>query len=204
MLFWDPWREISWIYDDFRGIEVNPDKCKVILEMKSSASIREVQRLTGRLAALSRFLPLAGDKAAPFFAYLKKNATFQWTRECEEAFESIKKLLAAPLVLAKPTPEVPLILYLAVTNTAVSTALLQEEQKKHKIIYFVSHTLQGAEVRYQKIEKAALAILKTAWWLRPYFQSFQVKVKTDIPLRSFAKPGLIRGVGKLVSRIIRI
>lgn len=159
---------------------------------------------TGRLAALSRFLPLAGDKAAPFFAYFKKNATFQWTRECEEAFESIKKLLAAPLVLAKPTPEVPLILYLAVTNTAVSTALLQEEQKKHKIIYFVSHTLQGAEVRYQKIEKAALAILKTAWWLRPYFQSFQVKVKTDIPLRSFAKPGLIRGVGKLVSRIIRI
>ncbi|XP_057418261.1 uncharacterized protein LOC130712444 [Lotus japonicus] len=100
-------------------------------------------------------------------------------------------------MLAKPTPGIPLILYLAVTEAAVSTVLLKEEKKQHKIIYFVSHTLQGAEARYQKIEKAALAILKTARRLRPYFQSFQIKVKTDIPLRQvLQKPDLS---GRLVS-----
>ncbi|XP_057418153.1 uncharacterized protein LOC130712333 [Lotus japonicus] len=58
-------------------------------------------------------------------------------------------------------------------------------------------TLPGAELRYQKIEKAALAILKTARRLRPYFQSFQVKVKTDVPLRQvLQKPDLS---GRLVS-----
>lgn len=72
-----------------RGIEVNQNKCRSILEMKSPTSVREVQRLTGRLATLSRFLPLVGDKAAPFFAYLKKNTTFQWSEACEEAFRNL-------------------------------------------------------------------------------------------------------------------
>ncbi|XP_057418260.1 uncharacterized protein LOC130712443 [Lotus japonicus] len=54
-----------------RGIEVNPDKCKAIVNMKSPSNIREVQRLTGRLAALSRFLPKAGDREAPFFACVR-------------------------------------------------------------------------------------------------------------------------------------
>ncbi|WP_338309922.1 RNase H-like domain-containing protein, partial [Bradyrhizobium sp. TM233] len=105
--------------------------------------------------------------------------------------------LATLPVLSKPTSGVPLILYLAVTDKAVSTVLPQEEGNKQKVIYFVSHTLQGAELRYQKIEKAALAILKTARRLRPYFQSFQVKVKNDVPLRQvLQKPDLS---GRLVS-----
>ncbi|XP_057444551.1 uncharacterized protein LOC130736779 [Lotus japonicus] len=108
------------------------------------------------MAALARFLPMAGDKAAPFFTCLKKNSTFQWTEACEKAFTKLKESLATLPVLSKPTPGVPLTLYLAVTDRAVSTVLLQEEGKKHKVIYFVRHTLQGAELRYQKIEKAAL------------------------------------------------
>ncbi|XP_057426098.1 uncharacterized protein LOC130719491 [Lotus japonicus] len=156
-----------------RGIEVNPDKGKAILEMKSPTSVKEVQRLTGRMAALSRFLPMAGDKAAPFFTCLKKNLKFQWNEACEQAFTKLKETLATLPVLSKPTPGVPLILYLAVTDKA------------------------GAESRYQKIEKAALAILKTARRLRPYFQGFQVKVKTDVPLRQvLQKPDLS---GRLVS-----
>ncbi|XP_057426035.1 uncharacterized protein LOC130719423 [Lotus japonicus] len=149
------------------------------------------------MAALARFLPMAGDKAASFFTCLKKNSKFQWTEECEQAFSKLKESLATLPVLSKPTPGVPLMLYLAVTDRAVSTVLLQEEGKKQKIIYFVSHTLQGAELRYQKIEKAALAILKTARRLRPYFQSLSIKVKTDVPLRQvLQKPDLS---GRLVS-----
>ncbi|XP_057452660.1 uncharacterized protein LOC130744496 [Lotus japonicus] len=149
------------------------------------------------MAALARFLPRAGDKAAPFFTCLKKNSKFQWTEECEQAFPKLKESLATLPVLSKPTPGVPLMLYLAVTDRAVSMVLLQEEGKKQKIIYFVSHTLQGAELRYQKIEKAALAILKTARRLRPYFQSFSIRVKTNVPLRQvLQKPDLS---GRLVS-----
>ena len=59
-----------------RGIEANPDKIKVVLDMLPPSSIKEVQRLTGRIAALSRFVSKASDKCQPFFQVLKK--AFQW------------------------------------------------------------------------------------------------------------------------------
>ena len=59
-----------------RGIEANPDKIKALLDMPSPSSIKEVQLLTGRIAALSRFVSRASDKCQPFFQVLKK--AFQW------------------------------------------------------------------------------------------------------------------------------
>ena len=54
------------------GIEANPDKIKALLDMPSPSGIKEVQRLTGRIAALSRFVSRASDKCQPFFQDLKK------------------------------------------------------------------------------------------------------------------------------------
>ena len=50
-----------------RGIEANPDKIKAVLDMPSPSSIKEVQLLIGRIAALSRFVSRASDKCQPFF-----------------------------------------------------------------------------------------------------------------------------------------
>ena len=55
-----------------RGIEENPDKIKAVLDIPSPSGIKEVQRLTGRIAALSRFVSRASDKCQPFFQVLKK------------------------------------------------------------------------------------------------------------------------------------
>ncbi|XP_057444348.1 uncharacterized protein LOC130736546 [Lotus japonicus] len=184
------------------GIEINPDKCKVIQEMKIPSSVKEVQRLTGWIAALSRFLPHSGDKSAPFFKCLKKNAAFEWNSECEEAFKRLKEMLFAPPVQSKPTQGLPLHLYFSVRDHAISSVILQEVNGEQKIIYFVRHTLKGAEIRYQKIEKAVLAILVTARRLRPYFQSFQVKIRTDLPLRQvLQKPDLS---GRLVAWLVEL
>ena len=57
---------------NLRGIEANPDKIKVVLDLPSSSGIKEVQRLTGRIAALSRFVSRASDKCQPFFQVMKK------------------------------------------------------------------------------------------------------------------------------------
>ena len=56
-----------------RGIEANPDKIKVVLNMPLPSSIKEVQRLTGRITALSRFVSRVSDKCQPFFQVLKKD-----------------------------------------------------------------------------------------------------------------------------------
>jgi len=56
-----------------RGIEVTHNQIFVILEMKSPTTIKDVQILNGRLAALNRFLSRSIDKCKPFFLVIKKN-----------------------------------------------------------------------------------------------------------------------------------
>ena len=77
-----------------RGIEANPDKIKFVLDMSRLSNIKEVQRLTGRIAALSIFVSKANDKCQPFFQVLKK--AFQWDIHCEEAFAALKTYLRSP------------------------------------------------------------------------------------------------------------
>ena len=71
-----------------RGIEANPNKIKVVLDMLPPSNIKDVQRLTGRVAALSRFVSRASEKCQPFFQALKK--AFQWDEHCQEAFTAPK------------------------------------------------------------------------------------------------------------------
>ena len=63
-----------------RGIEVNPDKIRVIIEMAPPKNVKEVQSLNGKVAALNRFVSRATNKCLPFFRKLKKS--FEWTSEC--------------------------------------------------------------------------------------------------------------------------
>ena len=88
--------------DNNRGIEANPDKIKVVLDMPSPSIIKEVQRLTGRIAALSQFVSRPSDKCQPFFQVLKK--AFQWDTKCEEAFSAFKVYLSSPPPPPPPPP----------------------------------------------------------------------------------------------------
>jgi len=165
------------------AIEANPEKCTAIIAMRSPISVKEVQQLTGRMAAVSRFVPVGGDMGHPYFQFLKRNNRFVWTQECEEAFVKLKEYLASPPVLCKLESGTPLRLYFAVTKKVISSVLLQEQYQVQRSIYFVGKVLQGPDVRYQALKKAALAVVFSARRLRHYFQSFTVIVMIDLPIR---------------------
>jgi len=95
--------------------------------MKSPTSIKEVQQLTGRMASLSRFLSVGGAQGHPYFQCLKRNNRFVWTSECEEEFLKLKEYLASLTVLCKPLLGTPLRLYFAVTDWAISSVIVQEQ-----------------------------------------------------------------------------
>jgi len=137
--------------------------------MKSPISVKEVQQLTGRMTALSRFVSAGGDKGHPYFQCLKRNNRFVCTRECEEAFLKLKEYLANPPVLCKLQLGTPLCLYFIVTKQTISSVLVQEQDQVQKPIYFVSKVLQGPEVRCQAIEKATLVVVFSTRKLRHYF-----------------------------------
>ncbi|KAL2238352.1 UNVERIFIED_CONTAM: Transposon Ty3-G Gag-Pol polyprotein [Sesamum indicum] len=124
------------------------------------------------------------DRNLPFFKVLRKPKNFEWTDECEQAFNQLKDYLRKPPLLVNPRVEDTLFLYLAVSEHAVSSALVREENKIQNPVYYVSKMLQGAELRYSMIEKLVLALVVTARRLRPYFQSHKIVVLTNQPLKN--------------------
>ena len=140
-----------------RGIEANLEKVKAILEMSSPKMIKEVQSLTGKVATLNRFVSKATNKCLPFFKTLKQ--AFVWTDECEAAFQELKCYLSNPPLLSPSKEGDNLFLYLAVSATAVSAALIREEQRVQCPMYYISQAFQGAEARYPRIEKITIALI---------------------------------------------
>jgi hypothetical protein len=99
-----------------RGIEVNPEKIRALEGMASPKTLKDVQRLTGCLASLNRFIAKSTDKCAPFFRAIKKGKGLEWSTECEEAFQKLKEYLGRAPILSKPVVGETLYLYLSVTE----------------------------------------------------------------------------------------
>ncbi|XP_027095992.2 uncharacterized protein [Coffea arabica] len=125
-----------------RGTETNPDKVKAIQGMSSPRSIRDVQRLTGRLAALNRFLSQSAARALPFFKVLKKADMFSWTEECQRVFEQMKEYLHQLPTLTSPRVGETLYLYVSAGEKAVSAVLIWDDSFQVPI-YYVSRALRG-------------------------------------------------------------
>ena len=77
-----------------RGIEVNPDQIKAMNNMRTPRNPKEVQKLTGMAAVLNRFISRSADRCRPFFLLINKRKSFEWTKECAEAFQQLKDYLA--------------------------------------------------------------------------------------------------------------
>ena len=83
-----------------RGIEVNPDQIKVINDLKSPRNAKEVQKLTGMIAALSRFISRSANKCKPFYLLINKWKGFEWSEDCIAAFQQLKEYLSWPPIMS--------------------------------------------------------------------------------------------------------
>jgi hypothetical protein len=85
-----------------KGIEANPDKIKALIEMQDPVSMKDVQKLTGRVAALNRFIPKAAERGLPFFQVLRSSKNFQWSETQKQAFQELKDYLSNMTKLCPP------------------------------------------------------------------------------------------------------
>uniref|UniRef100_A0A2N9G491 Uncharacterized protein n=1 Tax=Fagus sylvatica TaxID=28930 RepID=A0A2N9G491_FAGSY len=170
-----------------RGIEANPDQISAILELRPPRTVREVQKLTGMAAALNRFISRAAEKCRPFFDLIKKGKNFHWGEQSDQAFERLKEYLAAAPLLSTPVNGESLYVYLAVSEHAVSAAIVREDYNVQKPVYYTSKTLDGAESRYLPLEKLAFALVCSAKKLPHYFQAHTMIVLTEQPLKAILR-----------------
>jgi hypothetical protein len=111
-----------------RGIEANLEKIRAIEAMRPPARIKDVQKLTGSLAALNRFISRLAERALPIFKLLRKSNPFSWTEEAERAFQKLKQHLTSLPILVAPEPGEVLYLHLAAAAEVVSMVLVAERQ----------------------------------------------------------------------------
>ena len=78
-----------------RGIEANPDKIKAIKQIQAPRIVKDVRRLTGCVAALSRFISKPAERTLPFFKILKKDDPMKWTPEADAALQELKAYLSS-------------------------------------------------------------------------------------------------------------
>ncbi|GAU45602.1 hypothetical protein TSUD_285710 [Trifolium subterraneum] len=138
------------------------------------------------------FVAKSAQHTLPLFKLLRKETTFEWTEECEEALQHLKGALSEPPVLTRPVEGEKLYLYLAVASEAISAVLIRETEQGQKPAYFVSRALQGPELRYLQIEKIALAVIMAARKLRYYFLAHSIIIRTDQPVKQLlARPDMV-------------
>jgi hypothetical protein len=156
-----------------KGIEANPDKIKALIEMQDPVSVKDVQKLTRRVAAFNMFIPRAAERSLPFFQVLRSTKNFQCSETQKQAFQELKDYLSDMTKLCPPKPRSPLLLYVSASNSAVSVVLVQEKEEgklKQILVYFSSEALSGSNIFYSELEKMAYAVIMAARKLRHYFE----------------------------------
>jgi ribonuclease HI len=166
-----------------RGIKANPTKIQATLNMAPSQSTRDAQRLTGRLAALNRFISKSAEWSLPFLKTLHGAKDFACGPEQAAAFESLKQHLSDLATLTSPDPSLPLLLYIVASPCAVSAALVQERDSEGKsrqcLVYYVSKVLMSSKCNMTELEKISYTVVMASRKLRHYFEAIKVRVTSD-------------------------
>lgn len=109
----------------YHVIKVNPEKIRVIHTILLPMNSKEVQKLTGRMAVLSWFISMLLDKSHAFFENLKNSIDFKWDEKCESTLIKLKEYLTMPSLLLKPHDGEVLLLYMVISENALSVVLVR-------------------------------------------------------------------------------
>jgi hypothetical protein len=114
-------------------IEVNPEKIKAIKVMRPPACIKDVQKLTGCLTVLNRFISRLAERTLPFFKLLWKSGPFVWTQKADEVFQELKQYRTSLPIMVALEPDEPLLLYITAIAEVVSNVPVTERPEPKQL-----------------------------------------------------------------------
>ncbi|XP_008223134.1 PREDICTED: uncharacterized protein LOC103322954 [Prunus mume] len=184
-----------------RGIEIDKNKARSIIEALPPRNKKELQSLLGKINFLRRFISNSAGKIQPFSSLLrlKQEQTFKWEEQHQQAFEEIKHYLSNPPVLSPPRRGRPLKLYISASEVSIGSLLVQDNKEgKEQAVYYLSRTLTEVERKYSAIERLCLALYFTAVKPRHYMLPYTIYIiaKTDLIKYMLTRPMLRGRIGK--------
>ena len=185
------------------GVTADPDKIKVIQDMPRPTCVKEIQRFTGFIQYLSKFLPKLSDVCEPLRRLTKEGTEWCWESQQENAFQECKRLATSSPVLRYYDSTKPLTLQVDASEKSVGATLLQEGQP----LYFAARALTPVESRYACIERECLAI---CYGCDKFYQYLAGKpeitvVETDHkPLETIFKKSLLSAPKRLQRMLLKL
>ncbi|CAN6554193.1 unnamed protein product [Malus baccata var. baccata] len=186
-----------------RGVELDKNKARVIMESPSPINKVQLQRLLGKINFLRRFIANLAGKIQPLtpLLRLKDKENFEWGPLHQEVFDNIKAYLTSPLVLVPPQRGKPLKLYISASDKSIGSLLAQNnEGGKEQAVYYLIRILTEVETKYSPVERLRLALYFTANKLRHYMLPCHVHIiaKTYVIKYMLSKPMLTGRIGKWI------
>ena len=131
------------------GLRPNSKLVEAVRDYSPPKNIQELRRFLGLTSYYRRFVNQFAKVAEPLHRLTRKNAVFQWSQECQTAFEELKGRLVTPPVLAYPNFDADFVLEMDASHQGLGAVLSQrqEDGKLHPIAY-ASRALSGAEKNY--------------------------------------------------------
>ncbi|XP_062013819.1 uncharacterized protein LOC133730203 [Rosa rugosa] len=180
-----------------KGIEIDKNKAKAIMDAPAPSTKKELQSFLGKVYFLRRFISNSAGKIQPFSSLLRIKAEdeFVWKPEHQAAFDLLKQYLSNPPVLVPPVRGRPLKLYISASENSIGSLLAQDNDNgKECVVHYLSRILTDVETRYTPIERLCLALFFSAIRLRHYMLPSVVQVisKTNLVKYMLTRP-IIRG-----------
>ena len=185
-----------------RGIEVDQEKIRAILDMPAPRIEIEIKGILGRLQYISRFIARLTDICEPIFRLLRKNQPKVWNGDFQHVFEKVKECLLSPPDLVPPTLGHSLLMYLSILDMDLGCMLGHlEDSGKERAIYYLSKRILEYECGYIMIERLCLALVWATRRLKHYMTEYSILFVSRLdPLRYlFDKPVL---TGKLMRWLV--
>ena len=126
-----------------------------------------------------RFIPNFSAIAKPLINLTKKVAKFEWTKECQIAFDFLNESLTTVPLLAYPDTSKPYILYTDASDYCIVACPCQQHEVGGKPIYYLSHKLTTCQTKWPTIEKEAFAISYALEKLDQYLHGAHFIIRTD-------------------------
>ena len=183
-----------------KGIEVDKAKIDIISKLPLPMTTKGVRSFLGHAGFYRQFIKDFSKISRSLYALLAKDTKFEWTNECMEAFNTLKKLLTSTPIMMAPNWNLPFEQMCDASDFALGVGSGQRINKVSHAIYYASRTLNDAQLNYSTTEKELLAVIFALEKFRSYLISSKVIVFTDhaalryLFAKKDAKPRLIRGV----------
>ena len=130
------------------GIQPDKDKVETIVKFRDPATKEEARSFLGLVTYLGKFIPDLADTTEPLRRLIKNDVKFTWDVEQKEAFQKLKKSLAAIPTLSFYNPKLRTRLIVDASPVALGAVLVQFLNDTPTLISFASRSLSDVEKRY--------------------------------------------------------